>query len=86
MFEGKHSDLTEKIIGAFYQVYNQLGYGFSERVYENALALLLKKLGFKAEQQKPILVYFDGQVAGEYYADILVNCCSCFPVDDDICV
>jgi len=73
MFEGKHSDLTEKIIGAFYQVYNQLGYGFSERVYENALALLLKKLGFKAEQQKPILVYFDGQVAGEYYADILVN-------------
>ncbi len=73
MFEGKHSDLTEKIIGAFYQVYSQLGYGFSEKVYENALALLLKKLGFKAEQQKPILVYFDGQMVGEYYADILVN-------------
>jgi len=73
MFEGKHSDLTEKIIGAFYQVCGQLGYGFSEKVYENALTLLLKKLGFKAEQQKPILVYFDAQVVGEYYVDILVN-------------
>ncbi len=73
MFEGKHSDLTEKIIAAFYQVYNQLGYGFSEKVYENALVLVLNKLGFKAEQQKPILVYFDGEVVGEYYVDILVN-------------
>ena len=73
MFEGKHSDLTEKVIGAFYHVYTQLGYGFSEKVYENALAMVLNKLGFKAEQQKPILVYFDSQVVGEYYADILVN-------------
>jgi len=73
MFEGKHSDLTEKTIGAFYQVYAQLGYGFSEKVYENALALVFNKMGFKAEQQKPILVYFDGQVVGEYFVDILVN-------------
>ena len=47
MFEGKHSDLTEKIIGAFYQVCGQLGYGFSEKVYENALTLLLKKMGLE---------------------------------------
>ncbi len=73
MFEGKHSDLTEKIIGAFYQVYGQLGYGFSEKVYENALAQKLKSLEFTIEQQKPILVYFEGQVVGEYYADVLVN-------------
>ena len=56
LFEGKHSDLTEKIIGSFFQVYNQLGYGFSEKVYENALALTLKNMGLLTEQQKPILV------------------------------
>ena len=49
MFEGKHSDLTEKIIGAFFQVYNQLGYGFSEKVYENALAVVLRKMGLEIE-------------------------------------
>jgi GxxExxY protein len=73
MFEGKHSDLTEQIIGAFFKVYNTLGYGFSEKVYENALGLELRKLGLKAEQQKKILVYYDGQVVGEYFADIVVN-------------
>jgi GxxExxY protein len=73
MFEGKYSELTEKIIGSFFQVYNQLGYGFSEKVYENSLALLLKRIGFKVDQQKPIVVYFDDQVVGEYYADLLVN-------------
>jgi GxxExxY protein len=44
-FEGKHSDLTGKILGAFFQVHKDLGYGFSEKVYENALAILLKELG-----------------------------------------
>ncbi len=58
MAEGKHADLTEKIIGAFYKVYNTLGYGFSEKVYENALAHELRKLGLKVEQQARILVYF----------------------------
>lgn len=53
-FEGKHSDLTEKIIGAFFKVYNQLGYGFSEKVYENALAIELRKLELVAVQQEPI--------------------------------
>ncbi len=73
MFEGKHSDLTEKIIAGYFQVYNQLGYGFSEKVYENAVAHELRKRGLKVEHQKPICVYYDTQLVGEYYADMLVN-------------
>ena len=73
MFVGKYADLTKKIIGAFFKVYNKLGYGFSEKVYENALALALRKLGLRVEQQKPIVVYYDDQVVGEYFADIVVN-------------
>jgi GxxExxY protein len=72
-FEGKHSELTEKIIGAFFKVYNTLGYGFSEKVYENALVIELKKLGLKVEQQAPIDVYYDGQMVGEYVADVWVE-------------
>jgi GxxExxY protein len=71
--EVKHADLTRKIIGAFYKVYNSLGYGFLERVYENALALELARLGFDVEQQKPIAVYYAGQPVGDYSADIVVN-------------
>jgi len=73
MFVGKHSDITEKVIGAFYTVYNEMGFGFFEKVYENAMALELNKLGFSVEQQKPINVYYGGEVVGEYYSDILVN-------------
>jgi len=72
-FVGKHSDLTDKILGAFFKVYKELGYGFSEKVYENALVLLLSEDGLKVEQQKPITVYYHGQVVGEYIADVLVN-------------
>jgi GxxExxY protein len=73
MAEGKHADLTEKIIGAFYKVYNTLGYGFSEKVYENALAHELRKLGLQVEPQARIVVYYDGEVVGEYQADLVVN-------------
>ena len=73
MFVGKHADLTEKIIGAFYQVYRTLGYGFLKNVYENALALELRKLGLQVEQQKRITVYCSDQVVGEYQADVIVN-------------
>jgi GxxExxY protein len=73
MFEGKHSALTEKVIGAFFKVYNRLGYGFAEKVYENSLAIELRKLGLQVEQQKSILVYYDEYNVGEYFADILVN-------------
>jgi GxxExxY protein len=72
-FEGKHSELTGEILGAFYNVYNRMGYGFSEKVYENALAIELKKLGFKVEQQKLICVYYDDLPVGEYFADMLIN-------------
>ena len=73
MTEGKHADLTEKIIGAFYRVHNVLGYGFSEKVYENALAIELRKLGLKVGQQARIVVYYNGEVVGEYQADLVVN-------------
>ena len=73
VFTGKHAALTDRVIGAFYSVYNRLGYGFTEKVYENALALELRKLGLQVEQQKSIRVYYDGQVVGEYFADIVVN-------------
>ena len=65
----KHKALTEQIIGAFYTVYNTLGYGFLEKVYENALAIELRALGFKVEQQARIAVFYSGEVVGEYYAD-----------------
>ena len=71
--EAKHKDLTHQIIQAFYTVYNTLGYGFLEKVYENALAIELRALGLKVEQQARIAVYYAGQVVGEYYADLLIN-------------
>ena len=71
--ETKHKDLTELIIKAFYTVYNTLGYGFLEKVYENALAIELRRLGLKVEQQARIAVYYAGQVVGEYFADLLIN-------------
>ncbi len=73
MFVGKHSDLTGKIIGIFYKVYNELGYGFLEKVYGNAMAIDLCELGYKVDQYKPIPVYYRGQIVGEYEADIIVN-------------
>ncbi|HWQ13698.1 MAG TPA: GxxExxY protein [Roseiflexaceae bacterium] len=69
----KHSNLTDGIINAFYQVYNALGYGFLEKVYENALVYELRKRGFEVVNQAPIKVYYDGLVVGDYYADVLVN-------------
>jgi len=68
-----HQDKTEAIIGAFYAVYNTLGHGFLEKVYENALAYELKKRGVHVEQQLPIKVFYDSLVVGEYFADIVVD-------------
>ena len=70
-----HEDLTGKIIGAFYTVYNTLGHGFLEKVYENALVLELRKQGMLAEQQKRIDVFYDRKRVGEYFADIVVDGC-----------
>ena len=70
-----HSDITGKIIKAFYKVYNTLGYGFLEKVYENALIIELLEMGLKVEQQKPINVYYNGTLIGEYFADLIVEDC-----------
>ena len=69
----KHQEITQKIIHAFYQVYNQLGYGFLEKVYEKALMIELQKMGLHCNRQYPIDVYYDNQIVGKYYADIIVN-------------
>ena len=68
-----HGELTNKIIGAFYKVYNTLGHGFLEKVYENSLKIELRRLGLKVEQQKNIKVNYEGYEVGEYFADLIVN-------------
>ena len=68
-----HKHLTGEIIKAFYDVYNELGYGFLERVYQNALFIELKQRGFNVEAQKKISVYYKEQLVGDYFADIIVN-------------
>jgi len=72
--ELKHKDITDKILHVFYKVvYPTLGYGFLEKVYENAMAIALTSLGLKVQQQSRIVVHFQGQVVGEYFADLLVE-------------
>ena len=68
-----HEKLTSRIIKAFYNVYNQLGYGFLERVYENAMMIELDNLILIARQQAPIEVLYNDQLVGNFFADILVE-------------
>ena len=68
-----HKDLVYRIVGCAMEVHRELGYGFLEKVYENALIVQLKKEGIKAEQQRPISVNFSGVIVGEYFADIMVE-------------
>ncbi|NDV64275.1 GxxExxY protein [Bacteroides sp. 224] len=68
-----HEELTEEIIGAFYQVYNVLGYGFLEQVYQNALYKELIRMGLKCEPQKEIKVFYKNELVGRYVADIVVE-------------
>jgi GxxExxY protein len=68
-----HSDLTEMVIGCAYEVHNQLGYGFLEKVYENAMMIALLEKGLAASQQSPVNVHFKEKVVGEYFADIIVG-------------
>ena len=70
-----HSEISDLIIKAFYNVYNKLGYGFLEKVYENGMMIELKRLGLNAEKQKQLKVFYDEFEIGEYYADIIVNDC-----------
>jgi GxxExxY protein len=68
-----HSELSGKIIKAFYNVYNTLGYGFLEKVYENALMIELQKLNLKCVQQQHLDVYYEETKVGDYFADIIVE-------------
>lgn len=69
----KHSELTAKIIGVFYDVYNELGYGFLESVYEGALVIALGQAGLTVSQQLPVPVWFRGHRIGEFRADAVVE-------------
>jgi GxxExxY protein len=69
----KHEEITEKIIQAFYKVYNTLGYGFLEKVYLNAMFIELKQMGLKVDKEKRILVYYFGNIVGDYNADLIVE-------------
>ena len=68
-----HQQLTDAIIKTFYEVYNELGYGFLEKVYQNAMYLELKSKGYQVEAQKKIKVYYKGIEVGDYYADLIIN-------------
>jgi len=69
----EHSELTEEIIGCAYNVYNKMGFGFLESVYEKCLLIELNKAGLDVESQKPITVYYGNEIVGEFVADIIVN-------------
>ncbi|MEZ5197451.1 MAG: GxxExxY protein [Bacteroidales bacterium] len=71
--EFKHKDITEKTIKCFYNVYNTLGYGFLEKVYENAFYIELIEMGFQVEKQKPIEVIYKNHNVGNYFADLIVE-------------
>lgn len=71
--ERKHWDLCHDIVGVFYSVYNELGHGFLEAVYEEALAIGLSEAGMSAARQVPTPIWFRGRTIGEYKADLIVN-------------
>ena len=69
----KYKELTDKIIKIFYRVYNKLGYGFLEKVYENAMMIEFKREGIPAVSQSAIKVFYEDEIIGEYFADLLVD-------------
>jgi len=68
-----HSDITDKIIRAYYNVYNTLGFGFLEKVYEKSMLIELRELGLFAQSQQRINVYYKDRLVGDYFADIIVD-------------
>jgi len=69
----EYEKITETIIGCAYRVYNMMGFGFLENVYEKCLLIELRKADLDTETQQPITVYYEGEVVGEFIADIMVN-------------
>jgi GxxExxY protein len=72
---GKHVELTERVIGVFYDVYNELGYGFLESVYREAMRLALTQAGLSVKTEVPVPVSFRGVVVGIFRADLIVDDC-----------
>jgi len=68
-----HKEITDQIIKSFYKVYNKLGYGFLEKVYERSLIIELRKLGLECKSQEPMRVFYEEKEVGFYLADILVE-------------
>ena len=68
-----HEDLTQRIIACFYEVYNRLGYGFLEKVYERAMLIELSRQGLAVRNQQPVKVHYREKLVGDYFADITVN-------------
>ena len=69
----EHEEITHKIIGAAYQVFNELGFGFLENVYQKAMIIELRKDGLSVEAEKPLEVYYAGQLVGNYLVDLFVE-------------
>jgi len=69
----KYGELTEKIIGCAFRIYNKMGFGFLESVYEKCLLIEFRKYGIDVESQKAITVYYDGEIVGDFVADMVVE-------------
>lgn len=68
-----HQELTKALIGVYYDVYKELGYGFLEKVYQNSMIIELKSRGFEVESKKELNVFFKNEIVGEYFPDLIVN-------------
>ena len=68
-----HQELTKSIVGFYYNVYNELGFGFLEKVYQKALLIELKNNGYKIDSEKKVNVYYKNKIVGEYIPDIIIN-------------
>lgn len=73
MIDLLHKEISKPILQVFYEVYNNLGYGFLEKVYQNAMYFELKSQGYEVEAQKQIKVYYKNRLVGEYYADLIIE-------------
>jgi len=73
MTQLSHADLTHKIIGGFFKVHNELGHGFSEKIYRRALAIVLREMGLEATEERRIKVFFHGALIGTVWVDIVVD-------------
>ena len=69
----EHEELTHKIIGCAYSVFNELGFGFLESIYKKAMIIELAKNNLKVEAEKPLKVYYDNQIVGDFFIDLYIE-------------